>query len=123
MTDKSPLRELFDSVAKANGWSQRDVEKRIEARGEKLSKSRINQLINIYPLASVSSDAIYSLALGLNISPARVAIAAVQSMGFRIHVDDMTPAEAIARDVTLSDDTRRALLAILRGADDGRRGA
>ena len=123
MTDRSPLRELYDSVTRANGWSSRDVERRIEERGEKMSKSRIGQLINTYPLPSISSDKIHALAVGLNVAPARVALAAIGSMGFRVHVDALTPAEAIARDETLTEDTKRALLSILRAAAEGRRGA
>lgn len=120
--NRSPLRELYDSVTSANGWSTRDVEARVEARGGRLRRSRISQIVNAWPLDSISSDAIHSLALGLGISPDRVALAAIQSMGFRVHADSMTPAEAISRDESLSDDTRRSLLAILAAAE-GRRGA
>lgn len=120
---RSPLGELYDSVTEANGWSQRQVETRAASKGTKLSKSHIGNLINTYPLSSISSDAIRALALGLNISPNRVALAAIQSMGFNVSGDEITPAEAIARDATLSDDTRNALLAILRASGEGRRGA
>jgi hypothetical protein len=122
MSDRTPLRELYDSVTKANGWSSRDVEKRVEARGGKLSKSRIGQIVNAWPLDSITAGAIHSLALGLGVSPERVAIAAVQSMGFRVQVDGLTPAEAIMRDENLSDDVRRSLLAILSAAGEQRKG-
>jgi hypothetical protein len=122
METKTPLRELYDSVTKGNKWSQRDVEKRIADRGGQLSKSRINQIINAKPLESIAGDVIRTLALGLGISADRVALAAIQSMGFRVHGDSLSPAEAIARDETLSDDVRRSLLAILAAAE-GRRGA
>lgn len=121
--DRTPLGQLYDSITAANGWSMRDVERRIAERDGKLSKSRISQLVNGWPLDSISGDAIRSLAAGLGVAPERVAIAAIQSMGFRIHVDSMTPAEAIARDESLTEDTRRALLAILRSAAERRRGA
>jgi hypothetical protein len=79
--------------------------------------------VNAWPLDSITASALHALALGLGIAPERVAIAAVQSMGFRVQVDGLTPAEAIMRDETLTDDTKRALLSILRSAGEGRRGA
>lgn len=121
-TRTSRLGQLFDAVTEANGWSMREVEKRITARGDQLSKSRISQMVNADPLESIAAGPIHALAKGLAISPDRVAMAAVQSMGFRIAGEDISPAEAISRDETLSEDTRRALLAILR-AGEGRRGA
>lgn len=124
-TKRSALGVLYDDVTAANDWSMRDVARRVTERsggGLSLSKSRIGQLVNAYPLPSVSGEAIDALALGLGVSRDRVARAAIQSMGFRIAGDDLTPAEAINRDAHLSDDTRRALLSILR-ATEGRRGA
>ena len=123
MTDRTPLRALYDSVTQANGWSMRDVERRIADRGERLSKSRIGQLINTWPLESIAADKIHALAAGLGIAPARVALAAVQSMGFNVSIENLTPAEAIMRDDTLTDDTRAALLSILRASAERRRGA
>lgn len=111
MTDRTPLRDLYDEVTRINGWSLRDVERR-----GGISKSRIGQLIKADPLEGIQAGAIYRLAEGLGVSPDRVALAAIQSMGFRVSSDGITPAEAIARDETLSEDTRSALLAILRGA-------
>jgi len=122
MSSISPLRELFDSVAQANDWSQRDVARRIEDRGHKLKRSRINQIINARPLDSITAEGIEAIADGLGISHDRVAVAAVQAMGYRISVADITPAEAIMRDTALSEATRRALLSVLR-ADEEVRGA
>jgi len=123
MKSRSPLRELYDSVTQANGWSMRDVASRAAARNAELSKSRIGQLINADPLESISAYSIHALAAGLGVAPARVALAAVQSMGFSVAADDITPAEAIMRDETLSADTKDALLSILRAAQGRRRGA
>lgn len=126
---RSALGELYDSVTAANGWSLRDVERRVADRGGSLRRSRINQLVNDQPLPSVSAEAIDDLAAGLGVSVDRVAVAALQAMGFRVSLDEVTPAEAIMRDVRLSKDTKDALLAILRGAGgaggraEGRRGA
>lgn len=118
MTTRTPLRELYDSVTSASDWSLRDVEERAKVRGYSLSKSQIRNLANAWPLPSITRTAILGLAHGLGIAPERVAVAAVQSMGFRLAVDSITPAEAIMRDDTLSEDTRRALLSILRAAQE-----
>lgn len=123
MEIRTPLRELYDSVTEANDWSTRDVEKRMIDREAGMKRGNLNRLINTWPLSSISASAIHAIAIGLGISPDRVAVAAIQSMGFRISVDDVTPAEAIMRDTDLSDDTRAALLSILRGASERRRGA
>lgn len=125
--NRSALGELYDSVVAANGWSLRDIEARIERAGGSLRRSRIGQLVNASELTSIRAEAIHDLAVGLGVSPDRVAIAALQSMGFRVGSEGMTPAEAVMRDPRLSRDTKDALLAILRGADGsgavGRRGA
>lgn len=121
----SALGRLYDSVTQANGWALRDVEARIRVRsngGLSMSKSRIGQLVNADPLEAVTVDNIECLAVGLNISRDRIARAAIESMGFRLPSDDLTPAEAINRDITLSEEMRAALLSILRTAE-GRRGA
>lgn len=124
MSNPTPLRELYDSVTRANGWSTRDVERRIEERGYTgMKRSNVNRIINAWPLPSIGPEAIRAIAAGLGIAPERVAIAAIQSMGFRVSSESVTPAEAIARDETLSEDTRAALLSILRTAQDRRRGA
>lgn len=120
----TPLQQLIDSVQTANDWSLRDIEKRASAGHAPISKSRIAQLKQENPLGNVTLGNIYGLAAGLGISPTRVAIAAIQSMGFNVSAADITPAEAIARDETLSDDTKRALLAILHAPRrEGVRGA
>lgn len=118
----TPLQQLVDTVRAANGWSLRDVEKRAKDRGYPISKSRIDQLRLENPLANVSLANVYGLASGLGVSPTRVASAAIQSMGFNVAAADITPAEAIARDETLSEDTKGALLAILHNQQTGRRG-
>lgn len=128
MTDRertSALGKLYDSVTQANGWALREVETRIKVRSDgqlSMSKSRIGQLINSDPLEAVTADNIECLAIGLGVSRDRVARAAIESMGFRLPSEDLTPAEAISRDITLSEEIRAALLSILRTAE-GRRGA
>ncbi|WP_109507307.1 hypothetical protein [Nocardioides speluncae] len=123
MDQRSALGELYDAVTRANDWSLRDVEARIAKVGGSLKRSRINDLVNANPLESIRAEVIYDLADGLGVSADRVAVAVVQSMGFRVSADGITPAEAIARDPHLSEDTKAALLSILKTATERRRGA
>lgn len=127
MTERSPLAILVDEVCAANGWSRREVSRRARAAGGSLSPSRLGQLLSEYPLGGIQADKIHDIAVGLGISPERVAVAVVQAMGFRISDASVTPAEAIRRDPYLSQDTKQALLAILHTSggtrSEGRRGA
>jgi transcriptional regulator with XRE-family HTH domain len=117
------LGVLVDEVCEANGWSRRDLARRAEERGHELSHQRLSQMCTADPLAGIQADKIFAIAAALGVSSARVAIAAVEAMGVRISDTSITPAEAIARDQTLSEDTRHALLAILQAPRRGVRGA
>lgn len=119
---RSPLGQLFDEICRVQGWSHQDVADRSMLRGEGLVKSRVGQLVNPNPLERISRGNIIALANGLGISPERVALAVIQSMGFKVADAGISPAEAIARDPHLSLDTKDALLSIIRNAE-GRRGA
>lgn len=116
MSKRSPLAELVDEVAAANGWSRREISRRAQSKGHDLSPSRLGQLLNEHPLPGIQADKIAALAAGLAIPEERVARAALASLGFRIDPDgaSLTPAEAIRRDPSLSADTKAALLAVLR---------
>lgn len=122
MSRRGPLGDLIEEVRALNGWSQQQVADRAnKALGERvLSKQNVSRLTAEYPLTSVTRRAIQALAAGLGVSADRVALAAFQSMGFRPPAMDLTPAEAIARDPSLSTDTKGALLAILRSATAAR---
>ena len=117
------LGELVNAVCDANGWSRNDVVRRIADRGGRLSKSRLGQLCSQDPLEGIQGERIEDLALGLGVAPARVALAAVRAMGYEVTEEGITPGEAIMRDPGLSDDTKAALLSILRAAGERRRGA
>lgn len=121
--DPTPLRKLWDAATKAHGWSTRDVAERVQGRGHTVKRSNINRVVNARPLNSISLEVILALSDGLRLSPARVAIAAVESMGIPMpRGEDVSPAEAIMRDEALAPSTKDALLAILRDAE-GRRPA
>ena len=118
MAQLNSLGELMESVRIANDWSYGDIARNTEgvAGVKALSRSNVQRLATDYPLASVTREATLSLAVGLHVSPDRVALAAVRAMGFQPPVGEVTAAEAVQRDPQLSADTRRAVLAILRAA-------
>ena len=117
------LGVLVDQVCDANGWSRRDLEKRARDRGYELSHQRISQMCTDNPLVGIQADKIHSLAAALSVSPVRIAVAALAAMGVPVTEMSITPAEAIMRDPGLSEDTKQALLSILRTAGERRRGA
>lgn len=116
MKKPNPLGELVNAVCEANGWSRNDVVARANAKGGSLTKSRLGQLCSDDPLPGIQADKILDIAIGLTVSPARVAVAAVRAMGYDVPTEDLTPAEAIYADPTLSADTKTALLSILKAA-------
>lgn len=117
------LGVLVEQICDANGWSRRDVARRAVDRGHELSHQRIGQMCTDDPLPGIQADKVFALADALGISPVRVALAAVQAMGVPVSDQTVSPAEAIMRDPDLSQDTRSALLSILRSQGERRRGA
>lgn len=119
--DEAPLNalgELMRSVRDANGWSYPDIARQTTAAGHKIGRSNVQRLATDAPLIGITRAAIQALATGMRVSPDRVALAAVEAMGFRPPGPEITAAEAVQRDPDLSNDTRRALLAILRSTSD-----
>lgn len=118
------LGELMESVRTANDWSYGDIARNTEGIvGVKpLSRSNVQRLATDYPLVSITRGAVLSLSAGMRVSPDRVALAAVQAMGFRPPVSEVTAAEAVQRDASLDDRTRNAILAIIRSAAGTRAG-
>lgn len=119
MKKPNAIGELVNAVCDANGWSRNDVVRRSK---DGFSKSRLGQLCSDYPLSGIQGDMINALALALGVTPSRVAVAAIGAMGYHVPTVDITPAEAIQQDETLSDDTKRALLSILRSVGEVRAG-
>lgn len=121
--DVNALGVLVDEICEANNWSRRDLARRAEDRGHELSHQRLSQMCKADPLPGIQAEKIYAIAAGLGISPVRVGIAALEAMGIQVNDPAVSPAEAIMRDHGLSDDTRTALLSILRASSERRRGA
>ena len=110
------LGELMARVREANDWSYGDIARRTTAAGHKMSVSNVQRLATDQPLVSVTRSAVQALADGMRVSPDRVALAAIQAMGFRPPIGEVSAIEAVQRDPSLDDSTRRAVLAILRTA-------
>ena len=117
------LGVLVDEICEANGWSRRDLARRAEDRGHELSHQRLSQMCRADPLLGIQAEKIYAIAAALGVSPVRVGVAVLEAMGVPIADPAVSPAEAIMRDKGLSDDTRQALLSILRASSERRRGA
>jgi hypothetical protein len=110
------LGVYVDSIRQANDWSDDQVAERATSRGYKISGSTVQAMCTQHPPASVGRGAVIALAKGLGVPEDRVAAAAMESMGFRLPSADLTAAEAVQRDPSLDEPTRRALLAVLRSS-------
>lgn len=110
------LAQLIDSVKAANGWSDPDLVRNAERRGHTLTKSNISRYRNEDPLISIKGTVIESIAAGLHVSTAQVAVAAVESMGIALPSYDVpTVEQAIRLDTRLAARDRTILLATLSG--------
>ncbi|WP_341856381.1 hypothetical protein [Brachybacterium sp. GPGPB12] len=79
-----PLSQLIQSIEDGQGWTDREVSRRIAAAGHKMSHSYIGKLKN-HPIQSVNASMVQTLAIGLGIPETVVAEAALASMG--VHID------------------------------------
>lgn len=106
------LAALIDTVRTANGWSDRDVVRQAEARGENLSRTDVSNY-RLRGMVQLVPEKMIALAAGLRIEPYRVALAVLEDRGIAIPLDARTPEQAIRFDETLTAETRENLLAIL----------
>lgn len=81
-----------------------------------MSSSRLGQLLNQDPLPGIQAERIDDIAVGLGIGRDRVAVAAIEALGFALPDSAPGPAEAVRQDPTLPEPTRQALLAVLAAA-------
>jgi transcriptional regulator with XRE-family HTH domain len=116
---RTALGRLIRDVQAANRWSYADIAENAQSAGRRLSKSRVESLRNSR-LPSISAKAIEALAAGLRVPADRVAMAAVETMGYSVG-SAATPSveDAIAGDPDLSEPVRRVLLAAVAAAHDG----
>jgi transcriptional regulator with XRE-family HTH domain len=122
VTNSHALAQLIDSVEQTNNWSDTDVVRRAGLRGHVISKQTISRYRTEDPLISIKGSVILALADGLGVTPAQVATAALSAMRVPFHAASATDAEvAVRADVSLNDDVRGMLLAVLRQYHDSRR--
>lgn len=113
MTTKHQLAHLIDGVKAANSWSDPDLVRNAEERHHVLSKSNISRIRK--PVVSIKKELIHALAAGLRVSPAQVAIAAIESMGIALpQYESPTPEQSIRSDTSLSVRDRDTLLVLLK---------
>ncbi len=106
------LAQLIDSIKAANEWSDTDLVRNARSKGHVLSKSNISRYRN--PVVSIKGDIIRALAAGLRITPAQVAIAALESMGVPLpNYDVPTVEQAVRLDTELSERDRESVIALL----------
>lgn len=114
MNAQHPLGQLIQSVEDGRGWSLREVARRIEREGKRMSNAYVATL-KTKPIRSITYEMVQALAVGLDVPERIVALAALESMGVHdIGTAETGAAVAIARDPGLSDRDRRILLAVVR---------
>jgi hypothetical protein len=116
------LGDLIDEIRRANDWSEERVVQNATRAGAKLGRSNLNGLATQLPLGGIQRETVQAISDGLGISPDRVALAAMQAMGFRPPVGLVSAAEAVQRDPSLSKENQAILLTILRTARDTQAG-
>lgn len=109
-----PLSRLIQSVEDGQGWTDREVSRRIAAAGHKMSHSYIGKLKN-HPIQSVSASMVQTLAIGLGLPETVVAEAALSSMGVHIETNSSAGLDvAIATEETLTDRDKRLLRSLVK---------
>lgn len=109
-----PLSQLIQSIEDGQGWTDREVSRRIAAAGHSMSHSYIGKLKN-KPIQSVNASMVQTLAIGLGISETVVAEAALASMGVRIDTGSSAGLDvAIATEEALTDRDKRLLRSLVK---------
>lgn len=114
MNAPHPLSHLIQSIEDGQGWTDRELSRRINNAGHAMSHSYIGKLKN-HPIQSVTAPMVRALAAGLGISETVVAIAALESMG--VHIDTSREAGldvAISTENSLTDYDKRLLRAVVK---------
>lgn len=114
-TAGNPLAQLIDTVKEANGWSDPMIVARARHAGHQISKSLVST-IRREGMATLVPGTIRALADGLGVPVVRVLRAALESAGLPVGDESVAPETAVRNDLTLSDETKRVLLAMLREA-------
>lgn len=113
MDTKSPLGELIESARKLADLSQQDVADKATNNGYEMSKQNVSRLVNDNPLISIKANSIKGVATALGLSEARVASAALESMGVNLGLAETHLRQSILDATEIDERTKRSLLAIL----------
>lgn len=109
-----PLSRLIQSIEDGQGWTDRQLSRRIARAGHSMSFSYIGKLKN-HPIQSVTAGMVRALAAGLEIPETVVAIAALESMGVHIDTDSSAGLDvAITSEQSLTDYDKRLLRAVVK---------
>lgn len=114
MNAPHPLSRLIQSVEDGQGWTDRELSRRIGVAGHQMSHSYIGKLKN-HPIQSVTASMVQALATGLGVPETVVAAAALASMG--VHIDTSSSAGldvAIASEESLTDYDKRLLRSLVK---------
>lgn len=114
MNAPHPLSHLIQSIEDGQGWTDRELSRRIASLGYQMSHSYIGKLKN-HPIQSVTASMVQALAAGLGVSETVVAIATLESMG--VHIDTSREAGldvAISTEPSLTDRDKRLLRAVVK---------
>lgn len=109
-----PLSSLIQSIEDGQGWTDRELSRRISTLGHQMSHSYIGKLKN-HPIQSVTASMVQALAAGLGVSETVVATAALESMG--VHIDTSREAGldvAISTEASLTDRDKRLLRTVVK---------
>lgn len=112
MTSSHALGQLIEAAQNANGWSDRDLADRAGRMQFDMAKSNFSRLKN-QPLVSIKGSLIKGLAQVLAISEAKVAQAALVSMGVEVSQQQPSMLDALSATAELSERDRRLLAALL----------
>lgn len=112
MNQRHELGELIASVQAANGWSDRDLERRADKLELGASKSNFSRLKN-QPLISVKGSLIKDLSALLSLSEKTIADAALASMGVHIERDHVSVEDAVRSEPNLSERDQRIALGLV----------
>ncbi|WP_372699380.1 hypothetical protein [Arthrobacter sp. JSM 101049] len=119
MNSNNPLADLIRSAQELNGWSDRDLGKRAESLGLDITTSNFSRLKN-RELVSVKGSLIKTLSRVLKVSEAKVAHAALASMGVEISYDELTVDDAVRNSTDFSARDRRIIQSVMDAMRDER---
>lgn len=112
MNSTQTLAELIKSIQELNDWSDRDLGKRAEKLGLEITTSNFSRLKN-RDVVSVKGSLIRILAQVLQVSEAKVARAAMASMGVDLPVRDVAVDEAVRNSPEFSERDRRIITSVM----------